>query len=100
MCKTCKTKFNVQEKIAEHDFLEQMYEFYGLVLPIPKKRKLTKKSLLVRIENGLMQLKKEQNNKYVFELEDLITKQLDIEIMNKSFQAIMSDYYKTKLKET
>ena len=56
MCKICKTKFDIHEKIAAHDYYEQMRAFQGLSVKEPKKYRLTKRSLLSRIENELMRL--------------------------------------------
>lgn len=99
MCHICKDKFSVHEKIAAHDFSEQMREFYGLSVKEPKRHRLTKKSLLARIENELGKLQIENNQKHVARLENLILEDIDLETMDEKFKIIMEEYYQDKLKD-
>ena len=97
MCTICSDRFNIHEKIAAHDYYEQICEFYGLVAKEPKKRKLKKKSLLMKIEHQLMKLQIESNQKYLRELQELVTLEVDLTTMNEKFKNIMLNYYQGKL---
>jgi hypothetical protein len=98
MCSVCKNNFSVQEKIAAHDYDEQMRAFRGLTLKMPKKPRLTKKSLLMKIENELMKLQAE--SKHAAELVKLKAQKIDdLDLINEQFRGIMLSYYEEKLKE-
>jgi len=98
MCSVCKNSFSVQEKIAAHDYDEQMRAFRGLTLKMPKKPRLTKKSLLMKIENQLMRLQTE--SKHAAELLKLKSQEIDdLNLINQKFRDIMLNYYEEKLKE-
>jgi hypothetical protein len=100
MCKICKTRFDIHEKIAAHDYYEQLCDFYGLTVKEPKKYRLTKRSLLSQIENELMRLQTESNQKQLAELQQLQGQEsADLVLKNKQFQTIMQEYYETKLRE-
>ena len=97
MCHICKDRFSVQEKIAAHDYVEQMREFYGLQVKEPKKRRLTKKSLLARIEHELSRL---QDESVRVKLQELVVQPLDdLAIVNEKFESVMRDYYREMLKD-
>jgi len=99
MCRVCNDRFNIHEKIAAHDFIEQMREFYGLAVKEPRKRRLTKKSLLSRIENELMRLQIESDKNHVEKLQNLMAQEIDLQLMNEQFNSIMQEYYQLKLRE-
>jgi len=102
MCKICKTRFNIHEKIAAHDYWEQMQLFYGRAPTEPKKKPkiASKKSLLSRIESELMRLQKDAVSQESWaNLKQLASKEIDCAGMQTEFQLIMLDYYQTKLKE-
>ena len=98
MCQICKSRFNIHEKMAAHDYWEQLCEFQGLVVKEPKKYRLTKRSLLSRIENELLRLQTESNEKHLDQLRELNI-QDDLVLKNKQFETIMQDYYEMKLRE-
>ena len=97
MCFVCKDRFNIHEKIAAHDYYEQLCEFNNLPIKEPRKRRLTKKSLLMKIENILLKLQKESNQNHVHELQKLVNHESDLKVMNEKFIKIMQDYYQGKL---
>ena len=99
MCKICKNRFDIHEKIAAHDYYEQLRDFQGLTVKEPKKYRLTKRSLLSRIENELMRLQVESNEKHLDELQQLLAQEIDLKLKNEQFQNIMLDYYQLKLRE-
>ena len=100
MCKICKSRFDIHEKIAAHDYYEQLREFQGLTIKEPKKYRLTKRSLLSRIENELMRLQIESNQQNLdTELRQLLAQEIDLKLKNEQFQNLMIDYYQLKLRE-
>ena len=58
MCRSCNGITNVHERMARHDFVEAMRDYYGLSQKPLKDRpnKSSKKSVLARIEHQLKQL--------------------------------------------
>lgn len=99
MCQVCGDKFSVREKIAQHNFAEQMRDFYG----VPDKhvkdktRKNYRKSLINRIEYQIQKLKDEQG---VEQLQSLLQMSVfDLQSIEDRFESIMLDYYKEKLRE-
>ena len=99
MCKICKDRFNVHEKIAAHDYYEQLQEFNNNAIKVPRKRRITKKSLLSKIENELMKLQVESNEKHLAQLQTLMIQEIDLKTMNEQFKSIMMNYYESRLRE-
>ena len=99
MCQVCSDKSSVRERVAQHNFIEQMCDFYG----VPEKhvkdrtRKNYRKSLINRIEYQIQKLKNEQN---VEQLQGLLQMSVfDLHSIEDRFESIMLDYYKEKLRE-
>ena len=96
MCRICDCRYSVREKIAAHDFSEQMREYYGY----PEKhlkdrsRKNVRKSIINRIEHQLYRI---HDSNYTQELRGLLNIVEPITEIQTKFENIMISYYKEKL---
>jgi DNA polymerase elongation subunit (family B) len=96
MCRCCKGVSNIHERVANHDFLEQLTEFYGLTPKHLKNRKLknTKKSIFARIEYQIAQLRDmaEAHKEFLVfeqELSELLALPYDEEQTPSKFESIL-----------
>jgi hypothetical protein len=101
MCRTCNGRFSVRERLANHDFIEQLKEFQGIPTKYKKNRanKNLKKSLVNKIEERLYRLQVEREFKYSPQLRSLLQdlSNNDMQAIQKQFEEIMISYYKEKL---
>ncbi len=101
MCRTCDGRFSVRERLANHDFLEQLKEYNGISPKYIKNRanKNLKKSLINKIEHRLQRLQVESELKYSPQLQSLLQDlhNNDMNAIQIQFEQIMISYYKDKL---
>jgi hypothetical protein len=97
MCRICDCRYSVREKIAAHDFVEQMREYYGLPEKYSKdrSRKNERKSIINKIEHQLYRL--QSDSSYTKELRGLLNAVEPISDIQNKFENIMISYYKEKL---
>jgi len=96
MCRSCNGVTNVHDRIANHDFVEQMRDYYGLdSKPIKDRKKTTKKSVLARIEHQLLQLQSRTQEKGYSAVHARLSELLIVpytEEIADAFDSIMDDY--------
>lgn len=102
MCRICKDRSDVQERAAAHDFHEQMSEFYGLNVSLPKKTRVTKKSILAKIEYQLSMMGNNpcKNQEFINQLTIIVETKLDnLKEAHSTFKDVMEDYYIQRIRE-
>lgn len=101
MCRYCKDITNIHERIANHDFMEQMREFYGLEEKRIKDRrnKNTKKSVIARIEHQIAQMLKAERGDFAERLMELRESSFDASVTPQAFDAIMDEYNEVRTAE-
>ena len=100
MCKICSERFNIHEKGAAHDFHEQMADYYGISVHGFKKKRLTKKSLMSKIEHEIETLSKdeEENVFFIAHLQALQEQPIeDVKEYSKNLEDILDCYYMFKM---
>lgn len=98
MCRCCKDITNIHERIANHDFMEQMREFYGLEEKHLKgcRGKKSKKSVIARIEHQIAQMMKTEHSAFVERLCKLLEAPFDGATTPTAFESIMEEFYEIR----
>jgi hypothetical protein len=98
VCKICADRFNIHERVANHNFWEQIEEFYGMEPKYIKKRtsKNYRKSILNQIEYQLYRLQLTNDIEHYQKLRTLLVID-DINELQQKFNDLMIDYYLGKL---
>lgn len=102
MCNVCKGLQNIHERGAAHDFHEQMAEFYGISINEPKKKRLTKKSIIDKVKYQLevMAENEEKNALFITKLNEILSSEIkNVKESHKHFQSVMQDYYIDRINE-
>gem|GEM_PF-4160807 len=79
-----------------------MAEFYGITINEPKKKRLTKKSIVAKIKYQLEFMSKEENKNIVFinKLNKILSSEIkSVKESNKHFKDVMQDYYIDRINE-
>jgi len=99
MCKICNGITSINERIANHNFMEQMRDYYGLgEKPLKdnhNKRKDSRKSVIARIECQLQRLQERLNDAGYREVHQNLTSLLDRDFDDafvNRYHEIMQDY--------
>lgn len=94
MCRCCKDITNIHERIANHDFMEQMREFYGLEEKHLKDRrhKNIKKSVIAKIEHQIARMIETERTEFAQRLAKLLETPFDDEVTPAAFDSIMQEF--------
>jgi CII-binding regulator of phage lambda lysogenization HflD len=104
MCKVCGNISNIHQRAANHDFMEQIQEFYGMSPKHIKNRKIknNKKSILNKIENRISKLREklEEFDEYKSveqQLLNLLSEPYNENITEIKFENIMNQLYEFQM---